>query len=296
MERKEKYMKHEYKATLKEHQAVLYKLLQTFDGVCKKHNIKYMLFAGTALGAVRHQGFIPWDDDLDVVMLRTEYERFLSVAEQELDKDTYCVQKEFTEHWPMFFSKLRMQGTTCLERYIPKDPLTNLGIYIDIFPCDNLSDSKLVARLQFLASKIVIAKCLTKKGYITYSSIKKVFMALCKLLPFELFKKLAMKRKAANSKYVHSFFAASRSFRKSVYPREWFTETKQLSFEGADYPVSAYYDDLLKVLYGDYMTLPSAEDRKCKIHAVLVDFDNSYERYIGIQKNMDFEELTKSIR
>lgn len=272
------------------------KMLFEVDRICKKYGLKYMLFAGTCLGAVRHKGFIPWDDDLDVIMLREDYDKFLDAAERELDIDTYYMQKEYSEHWMGCFSKIRKNNTAFMEKVIPKDSEQHQGIYIDIFPCDNLSDSKLVARLQFLASKIVIAKCLTKKGYITYSSIKKVFMALCKLLPFELFKKLAMKRKAANSKYVHSFFAASRSFRKSVYPRKWFTETKQLSFEGADYPVSAYYDDLLKVLYGDYMTLPSAEDRKCKIHAVLVDFDNSYERYIGIQKDMDFEELTKSIR
>ena len=149
------------KATLPQHQQALYELLQALDSVCKKHRIRYMLFAGTALGAVRHKGFIPWDDDLDVVMLRPEYERFLAVAGQELDSEKFFLQKEFSEHWPMFFSKLRRNGTTCLERFIPRDPQIHQGVYIDIFPCDNLSDSPLVGKLQFLASKLVIAKAWT---------------------------------------------------------------------------------------------------------------------------------------
>ena len=99
------------------HQEVLFELLEAFDEVCKKHHIPYMLFAGTALGAVRHEGFIPWDDDLDVVMLRPDYERFLEIAPNELDPEKYFLQKEFKKEFPMFFSKLRKNNTTCLERY-----------------------------------------------------------------------------------------------------------------------------------------------------------------------------------
>lgn len=80
------------KPSLRCHQMVLYELLKAIDEVCKKHDIHYMLFAGTALGAVRHHGFIPWDDDLDVVMLRSEYERFMKIAPLELDKEQYFLQ------------------------------------------------------------------------------------------------------------------------------------------------------------------------------------------------------------
>ena len=115
-------------------------ILREFDRICKKHNISYMLFAGSTIGAARHKGFIPWDDDVDVAMLRSEYERFLEIAPSELDDNIYYLQKEFSAHWPMFFSKLRMNNTACIERYIPKDPKVHQGIYIDIFPVDNLCE------------------------------------------------------------------------------------------------------------------------------------------------------------
>ena len=91
---------------LKKHQEVLFELLTVFDSICKKYAVPYQLFAGTALGAVREQGFIPWDDDLDVIMLRRDYNRFLELAPSALGEG-YFLQKEFSEHWPMFFSKLR---------------------------------------------------------------------------------------------------------------------------------------------------------------------------------------------
>lgn len=147
-------------AILKEHQKTMLNLLHEVERICQKHHISYMLFAGTLLGSVRHQGFIPWDDDLDIIMLRPEYERFLEIAPKELDAGSYYLQKEFSAHWPMFFSKLRKNGTACIERYIPKDKQTHQGVFIDIFPCDNLRDHVFLQKLQFFASKIVIAKSL----------------------------------------------------------------------------------------------------------------------------------------
>ena len=131
--------------TITDHQTVLMELWYVFDSNCARNHIKYQLYAGSALGAVRHHGIIPWDDDLDVVMLREDYNRFMGIAESELDKNQYFLQREFTEHWPMFFSKLRKNNTACIERYIPKDWETHMGIYIDIFPCDKLEKRLAVA-------------------------------------------------------------------------------------------------------------------------------------------------------
>ena len=158
------------------HQKLLLEMLKDLDAVCRRHGIPYQLFSGTALGAVRHQGFIPWDDDLDIVMLRRDYERFFTEASGDFDEKLYFVQREFTEHWPMQFSKLRRNGTTCMEKYHPKDPKMHQGVYIDIFPCDNLSDFRLMRGVQFLASKVVIAKALYARGYETDSRLKKVFI------------------------------------------------------------------------------------------------------------------------
>ncbi len=278
------------------HHGVMLELLLQLDSVCRKHDIRYMLFAGSAIGAVRHGGFIPWDDDLDVIMLRDDYERFLEAAAAELDASKYYVQAEFSKHWPMHFSKLRKNGTACIERYIPKDKESHRGIYIDIFPCDNLSDSPVVRRLQFLAAKAVIAKNLGKRGYITDSILKKVFIFFCRCVPIKHLHSFACGINLGETGSVHTFFAASRKYEKNVYPREWFTEIAMMPFEGGEYPVSAHYDALLTQLYGDYMSLPTPEERMCKVHADLVDTKHSYTDYLDYQSREKITVLTRSIR
>jgi len=281
-------------ATLQEHQFALLQLIKEFDRVCRKLDIPYFLFAGTLLGAVRHQGFIPWDDDLDVIMNRSDYERFLQQAPEVLDKD-FFLQAEFTEHWPMFFSKLRLQGTTCLEKYIPKDPKLHRGVYMDIFPCDKAYDSQLLRKLQFCASKVVIAKGLDREGYVTDSRAKKLFMAFCRLLPMKPFCRLVKGPKKAG-KFVHSFLGGASRYAKSVYPAKVFENRQHLPFEQHTFSAPAQYDELLTILYGDYMTLPKEEDRKCKQHAMLVDLTKSYEHYADYRDHMKFEVYTRSIR
>ncbi|MBQ4054382.1 MAG: LicD family protein [Clostridia bacterium] len=277
------------------HQKALYVLLCEFDRVCKQLNIPYVLFAGTLLGAVRHKGFIPWDDDLDVMMMRSDYDRFLNEAGSVLDNGRFFLQKEFSEHWPMFFSKLRMNGTACLEKYHPKDEKTHQGVYIDIFPCDRAAKSVLGRKIQYYASKIVIAKSLYKRGYDTDSSKKKLFIGLCWLLPRKPFLWLT-KRGAKDSKYVHSFLGGASSFSKSVYPADCFEGISIGTFEGVSYPIPAKYDELLTLLYGDYMMIPPPEERKVKQHAILVDLENSYEKYAGFRDGMEFDTYTRSIR
>ncbi|MBR6568073.1 MAG: LicD family protein [Clostridia bacterium] len=282
-------------ATLKEHQSALALLLEEFDRVCRTLGIPYILFAGTMLGAVRHKGFIPWDDDLDIIMFREDYERFLEQAPEVLDNNRFFLQKEFSEHWPMFFSKLRLNNTTCLEKFHPKDKKIHSGVYIDIFPCDNAFKSSLGKRIQFFASKVVIAKSLYKRGYETKSSAKKLFMKICRVLPLKPFLAVA-KGGRKNSTHVHSFLAAAKSYSKNVFPREYISNRINLDFENKKYPVSAEYDNLLRILYGDYMTLPPPEMQDTKRHVVLVDLSRSYEHYQSLHDNMEFDVLTVSIR
>ena len=278
------------------HQQVLMELWHTFDGICKKHDIPYFLFAGSALGAVRHQGIIPWDDDLDVVLMRDDYERFLRVADGELDQQQYFLQREFSEHFPMFFSKLRKNGTACMERYIPRDPQMHQGIYLDIFPCDNLSDAPMIRKLQFFVSKMVIAKSLDQRGYLTDSIVKKIFILMCRVLPKQAMARFVQRRTDPDSAFVHTFFGGARSYEKNVFPREWFQERVWLPFGDSTAPVSKYYHEMLTKLYGDYMTPLPEEQRDCKVHADIVDTQNSYECYLEMQKNQNVQVFTRSIR
>lgn len=282
--------------THQQHQQMLLVILHELDRICGILNIRYMLFAGTMLGAVRHGGFIPWDDDLDVVMSREDYERFLREADGYLDQEQFFLQKEFSEHWPMFFSKLRKNNTACIEKWIPKDTQVHQGIYIDIFPCDNLSDSAFVRKMQFAASKIVIAKSLHRRGYQTDSVAKKLFMGCCALLPMKPMRALALLRSRKDTKMVHTFFGAASKYEKNIYPRGWLEQTTKVDFEDGKYPVSAEYDALLTRIYGDYMTPPPEEARRCKIHGQIVDLEHSYEKYVKIQQEMNITEYSRSIR
>lgn len=286
----------EYKSEINELQKIQLSMLKDFDAVCQKHRISYQLFSGTALGAVRHKGFIPWDDDIDVVMLREDYERFFDSASKELDSNKYYVQREFSEHWPMFFSKLRLNGTTYIEKYHSHDARIHQGIYIDIFPCDNLSDSRLMQKLQYIASKIVIAKSLYARGYETNSTVKKCFMQFCRILPTEPFKRLCIRRNDSSSLKVHTFFGGGKKFERSIYLREWFEQSVKMRFEDSEFPVSAHYDEMLRVMYGDYMVMPTLEQRVCKRHAAIVDINKPYTFHLEEQRNMKIEKYTESIR
>ena len=286
----------EYKSEINELQKIQLSMLKDFDAVCQKHRISYQLFSGTALGAVRYKGFIPWDDDIDVVMLREDYERFFDSASKELDSNKYYVQREFSEHWPMFFSKLRLNGTTYIEKYHSHDARIHQGIYIDIFPCDNLSDNRLMQKLQYIASKIVIAKSLYARGYETNSTVKKCFMQFCRILPTEPFKRLCIRRNDSSSLKVHTFFGGGKKFERSIYLREWFEQSVKMRFEDSEFPVSAHYDEMLRVMYGDYMVMPTLEQRVCKRHAAIVDINKPYTFHLEEQKNMKIEKYTESIR
>ena len=286
----------EYKSEINELQKIQLSMLKDFDAVCQKHRISYQLFSGTALGAVRHKGFIPWDDDIDVVMLREDYERFFDSASKELDSNKYYVQREFSEHWPMFFSKLRLNGTTYIEKYHSHDARIHQGIYIDIFPCDNLSDNRLMQKLQYIASKIVIAKSLYARGYETNSTVKKCFMQFCRILPTEPFKRLCIRRNDSSSLKVHTFFGGGKKFERSIYLREWFEQSVKMRFEDSEFPVSAHYDEMLRVMYGDYMIMPTLEQRVCTRHAARVDINKPYTFHLEEQRNMKIEKYTESIR
>lgn len=270
-------------------------LLRELDRICKKLNIRYFLFAGTLLGAVRHEGFIPWDDDLDVVMLREDYERFLREAERELDGERYYLQKEFGSHWPMFFSKLRLNGTTCLELYHPKDRLCHMGIYIDIFPCDSACKTRAGRWMQFVASKVIIAKSLDRRGYATESRLKPLIMVASRALPMRPFLAI-VKGGNRNSGMVHTFLGGSSRMDRGVFRAELFRETAVGVFEGKEYPIPGGYEEVLRTMYQDYMRIPTPQERSCKKHGAIVSVDSSFETHLAELDDMVFQNSTKSIR
>ena len=281
-------------ANLEEHQAALYALLLEFDRVARLLKTPYYLFAGTLLGAVRHRDFIPWDDDLDIMMKRPDYERFLREAPPLLNRKCF-LQGEFSEHWPMFFSKLRLNGTTCLEKYHPKDKETHQGVYMDIFPCDNACRTGPGRLMQFICSKVVIAKGLDAEGYCNFRGLRRPFMLLCRLLPMKPFRAI-VQRRGKPSEYLHSFLGGASKYGRNVYPRAWFEGEKELPFRDGMFFVPTHDDELLATMYGDYMRIPPEGERVVKAHSILVDLKRDFRHYENYREGMTWDVYTRSIR
>ena len=131
--------------------------------ICEKHEIKYYIVAGTLLGAVRHQGFIPWDDDLDIIMTRLDFERFIQICQIELDSSKFYLQCGGNEEYYAFeFAKIQLKGTKIIEDFNWNVPIQN-GIFVDIFPLDNLPDNyikrEILKAKNYILKNLIWIKC-----------------------------------------------------------------------------------------------------------------------------------------
>ncbi len=266
--------------SIRELQMALLEMLKDINQICKKYSIKYSLACGTALGAVRHGGFIPWDDDLDIMFQREEYDRFIGIAERELKDKGYTLQKEFSRKWPMPYSKVRKDNTAYIEDYTAKIDDIHQGIFIDLFPIDNLSDNSFKAAVQWKIYHILLAKELQKRGYKTTSLSKKVIMNLSAIAPEKPMRKVCMNKAEYNSKFVHCFLGGAVIREHNIFPRSFFDFYTEVQFEGEIFPIISNYDAYLKICYGDYMRLPCEEERVARMHAKVIDLDRSYQYYL----------------
>ena len=123
------------KATLRQVQLTQLSIAKEIKRICDDHDIEYFLDSGTLLGAVRHKGFIPWDDDMDIAMTRENYDKFLAVAKVELDSRFFLQTWETDKNYPMPFAKIRLNGTKYVENVFEKAQM-HQGIYVDVFPYD----------------------------------------------------------------------------------------------------------------------------------------------------------------
>ncbi|MDE6577702.1 MAG: LicD family protein [Muribaculaceae bacterium] len=255
-------------------QKVLLEMMKQIDMLCRKHNITYYLNGGNALGAVRHNGFIPWDDDFDIMMKYEDYSRFINICRSELDPAEWYVQEAWKD-WPGCFSKIRLKKTYLADigewEGIDKD---NRGIYIDIFPIVNSPESKNLRLVQYTAAKLLNSYSLVQKNYKGKTLLKKLALGCSRLLKINIINRFCnwcvfrYEKKQTDS--YGNFFGMSR-FRNAFYRKEVFQLPSYHQYEDIELPLPTLYDEYLRQSFGDYMKLPPIEQQK-PAHSLKIDF------------------------
>jgi lipopolysaccharide cholinephosphotransferase len=257
---------------LRELQLIQLECLIEADRVCRKHGIEYSIDGGTLLGAVRHKGFIPWDDDIDVIMSRSEYERFFEICRKELDTTRFFLQEHRTDsYYRVAFPRLKRKGTIYIRAGQEGSKQHN-GVQIDISVLDNMPGGYLAKRLHrglaFFFRKILWSR--TGKA-VSKSSIVRMAYALLDIFPAKLafwgFDALARRCNRRPSKLVRHYGMTYPNPKINGYgiPADLLDSFAELEFEGYKFKSIAAYDRYLTLLYGDYMEMPPEDERKPRI-------------------------------
>lgn len=257
--------------TIKDIQSISLQLLKEVHRFCTERGITYSITAGTLIGAVRHRGFIPWDDDIDILMPRKDYDRFCA---EYPDSSKYCLFAPCRHNTWIPFARLCEMEQTLVKSYSPCFK-KKAGMWVDIFPIDRADEdfdaywakNEEVYRLKKLLDK----KRLAVKPLFSNPTWKDILKSLIYFKPRTMFvsgqrlleKMENISRAAApDGNYVTNYHTTYRV--KDHYPKEDFAYTVDLEFEGQKFKALNGYEDLLKRLFGDYMQLPPEEKRHAK--------------------------------
>lgn len=270
-------------------------ILHEVDRICKKNNIRYFACSGTLLGAIRHGGFIPWDDDIDLVMFREDYNKFRKIAEREMSEKFFC-QSGYNDKG--FFGGLlhiRKNGTTAILRKMYPKAKYHQGIFIDIFPLDGVIENKMLFKIQTQLKKGLNAVMWYKNYYKSIpTSFKQIFLMLPSFLPqkflFFMFENICSLKKVKKSKYVDtvSYFGMSGKRLKKCYDK-----VKMCPFDKMILPIPNDYGQVLESLYGsDYMVPKQVQTDHGD---VFFDTENSYEDYLIGKKELPTEFVRENL-
>jgi lipopolysaccharide cholinephosphotransferase len=269
--------------TMRDIQLIELDMLIEFDKICRKYNLKYSLGFGTLLGAVRHKGFIPWDDDIDVCMLYEDYLKFIEVAPKELDTKKYFLRTQDTdEDCNLAFAQLK-RNNTIYSRERRNEFNTHLGVFIDIFPFFNGPNSKLMHKIQFSVCKFFKTMTWAHMGAISEknSILRWYYTKLAKVSnkkAYLMFLKCATMIKKNTGKIT--FLCTARNpYNIALTRRSSLEDITEIEFEGHIFYASKQFDDVLRSFYSDdYMRYPLVRNRIAKHVPGIIDISGIEKR------------------
>lgn len=245
-------------------------LLQEVDRICRKCGIHYNMVGGTMLGAIRHKGFIPWDDDADIGLLRKEYERFREACKTELNTDKYYFQEiSITDGYRWGYAKLRKKGTKFV-RLGQEFMKYEQGVFIDLFPMDNVPDNPIVRKIHFFNCFLVRKFLWSAVGKNSESNkwIRFLFNIM-QLVPLKVLQRwIDFLSWVSSHKKTELVRIITIPLPKGTYgfQREWFLKQRRYQFHTIRLTGARDYDGYLKYKYGNYMDLPPEDQRE--VHAI----------------------------
>lgn len=273
---------------------ILLELLVEFDRVCMKNDIKYSLAFGTLLGAERHGGFIPWDDDVDILMDRYNYELFCKRCDEDLGNEYFLQTKNSDKNYVYNISRLRKRNTTyILEKW--KDSGIHQGVYIDIFPIDHIPNGRLAKAIQrhliILLSVVRISRnpVIFWNGKKELGGIKKsIVYGLSCLLPQvvcgRIEDRVITKYNNIPTNMVGCICEGGVLYKmtKDMMPfrSEFLNEYSKVKFEGREFLSVKDHKGILEHWYGDWRVLPPIEERKSDHNPLVFDAENDYSNYV----------------
>lgn len=267
--------------TLRQLQLTELEILKVFDKFCREHGLKYSLYAGSLLGAVRHKGFIPWDDDLDVCMSRSDYDKFLGLWQQTPVEGYVLQNKENSKYFDQSFSKIRKDHTTFLQ---DEWQIGNhhTGIFLDIFPIDRIPNGKLnrtIFKWHCMKYQLLTREFVPPKGSAVVRLGSTVILACTPKKRREKVRLNALK-KITRYNDQHELETVAIEIMRTInspLPADMLDEYVELPFEDGNFMCIAGWEEYLRRKFGDYMQLPPEEERAWRHHPILVDFEHNYE-------------------
>lgn len=260
---------------IKDLQNVILNIAQYIHEFCEANNIQYCLMGGSALGAKRHGGFIPWDDDLDVFMTPDNYEKFRSTFNKCGDKENFYLQELGASNGKVITAKVRLNNSYYEEELL-KGWNIHQGVYVDIFILHTCPDNSLKKYWQYIWAKYLIVKGLANKEYRRRGNTVYYLMKLMKILPKRFLLNFGLNQvyryRNEESKYFCNFLGKA-LMKNGVYLRSDFEQVKKVPFETIELYVAKGLENFLTNRFGDYMKIPSAERIKYEQHASTWNLD-----------------------